>query len=245
MKKLTILLAVLTAATSCKKNITPSTEPVYFTSTTYQTLGTYDTTGKPGYLENNRDVISSNLQTFMSNTLPEHADLAKSHPEFFSSSAIGDIAVTEKSTVYLTYVSNGAALPNAFAFYTYQTNNPPKNPNDIKSITYAFPNVGFACPLKPGDKVKIGTFEPGISIGFVLMQSSWNSISKQLDNNAVHFCSNDVLNPETDPSKKRHAVIINYAPENKFLIGFEDLNRTDPYCDNDFNDVILYATITH
>ena len=85
----------------------------------------------------------------------------------------------------------------------------------------------------------------GTSIGFVLMQSAWSITTGTLDNNVVHFCSNDVLNPEVDPNLKKHAVLINYAPENKVLIGFEDIDRTEPKCDNDFNDVVVYATVAY
>ena len=77
-----------------------------------------------------------------------------------------------------------------------------------------------------------------------MLQGAWNSTSKTLDNKAVHFCSNDVLNPEVDPKLKKHAVLINYTPENKVLIGFEDVDRTRGDCDHDFNDVIVYATVT-
>jgi len=38
-------------------------------------------------------------------------------------------------------------------------------------------------------------------------------------------------------------VLLNYAPENKVLISFEDTDRTKPECDNDFNDVVIYCTV--
>ncbi|MES1226734.1 MAG: DUF4114 domain-containing protein, partial [Bacteroidota bacterium] len=94
-----------------------------------------------------------------------------------------------------------------------------------------------------GDKVKLGSFNPGTSIGFVLMQNAWDTTNATLNNKAVHFCSNDVLNPETDPAKKKHAVLIKYPPENIILVGFEDWDRSDSYCDNDFNDVMFYCTV--
>ena len=59
----------------------------------------------------------------------------------------------------------------------------------------------------------------------------------------MHFCSNDVLNPEINVNLKKHAVLIDYPAENKTLIGFEDLDRTIDLCDHDFNDVVLYATV--
>jgi hypothetical protein len=98
--------------------------------------------------------------------------------------------------------------------------------------------------LRAGDKIKIGRFQPGTSVGFVLLQKAWNTTTKVLNNKAVHFCSNDALNPEIDPKLKKHVVLINYPSENKVLIGFEDLDRTTSECDHDFNDVVLYATVT-
>ena len=76
------------------------------------------------------------------------------------------------------------------------------------------------------------------------MKNAWDPATKSLNNNVVHFCSYDILNPETDPSLKKHAVLMNYEIEGKVLIGFEDVDRTDPACDHDFNDVVVYATVT-
>jgi hypothetical protein len=77
-----------------------------------------------------------------------------------------------------------------------------------------------------------------------LLQKAWDTTTNILSNKVVHFCSNDVLNPEVDPNLKKHAVLINYPPENKVLIGFEDLDRTSQYCDHDFNDLVVYCTVT-
>ncbi|WP_299287435.1 DUF4114 domain-containing protein [uncultured Mucilaginibacter sp.] len=243
MKKLTPLFIALLMLGACKKTTVAPSVPVKFTSTSYTTLGTYDAAGEPSYLTT-KDVVSANLVSYLSSTLPEHTDLRNSHPELLSSSASVDIKITQKSNVAITFVSQGTGISDALGFYTYPTNNPPASAADIKTITYIFPSVGLNTPLQPGDKVNIGSFEAGTSIGFVLMQNGWSPTSKSVVNDAVHFCSNPVLNPEVDPNLKKHAVLINYTPENKVLIGFEDLDRTDPRCDNDFNDVVVYATIT-
>ncbi len=76
------------------------------------------------------------------------------------------------------------------------------------------------------------------------MKNAWNPSTKTINNTAVHFCSNDVLNPEYDQNLKKHAVLINYSVDNVVLIGFEDIDRTQNNCDHDFNDVVVYATIT-
>ncbi|GEO10480.1 DUF4114 domain-containing protein [Segetibacter aerophilus] len=239
MKIILSAFTVLIIALSCKK---PLTERVHFTSTSYQNLATFDNTGKPNNLEAS-DAISSNLLSFITTTLPENTNLATTNSDLLSSSAIGDIPILQRLDVSITFVSEGASKANAFAFYTYPTSSPPKGAKDIKTITYVFPNAGAGTTLQRGNKVKLGSFEPGISIGFVLIQGAWDANTKNLNNGAVHFCSNDVLNPEVDPRLKKHAVLINYPLENKVLIGFEDLDRTQG-SDNDFNDLVIYATVT-
>jgi len=237
-KRLLFLFGTVLTLIACKKDSAPKSP---FTETTYTTLGPYDNTGKPSGLLH--DVISDSLMTFITATLPEAQNLTLSHPEFFSSSAIADVAITQTSDVYVTFVKQGGIINSALAFYTYPSNQPPASAKEIKNIIYFFPNASGLTSLTPGDKVKIGKFDPGTSIGFVLMQNAWDTTKATLNNDAVHFCTNDVLNPETDAAKKKHAVIINYAPENKVLIGFEDWDRASPDCDNDFNDVIIYCTI--
>ncbi len=223
---------------ACKKD--PVTDPLNFTSTKYQTLG-YDASGKPNFLL--KDTISPNLLSFINTMLPDGLNLTISHSELFSTSAIADIKITHKSDIYITFVTETAANTNSIAYYFYPSNEPPASAKDIKLITYIFPSAGFNTPLIPGDKIKLGTFEPGNSLGFVLMQNAWDSSKEMPDNDAVHFCSTDALNPEVDPKLKKHAVLIDYVPENKIIVGFEDTNRTSPYCDNDFNDVTFYVTV--
>jgi hypothetical protein len=246
MKKLATIFITLLALSACKKvQTTPASVPVKFTSTTYANLGTIDASGKPTYLVPN-DAISTDLLSFINSTLVEGTNLQKTHPELLSNSAIADLKMTQKSDVYVTYVSTGPGtlFKNTIAFYTYPSNNAPTAANDIKTITYIFPNAGNETSLQSGNKVKIGTFDVGTSIGFVLLQNAWNSTTQSINTDAVHFCSNDALNPETNPALKKHAVLINYNPEKKVLIGFEDSDRTTVGVDNDFNDVVVYATVT-
>jgi len=242
MKGLLPLFVIVFIAVACKKEAV--TKPVSFTSTTYQSLGSYDTSGTPNYLVTPADVVSADMKAYIATTLIEKTDLRKTHPELLTTKAIADIAMTQTSDVAITYVSQVTSVSNALGFYTYPTTTPPVSAQDIEKITYVFPNMGSGTKLKAGDKVKIGRFDAGTSIGFVLLKDAWNTTTKTIDNNAVHFCSNDVLNPEVDPNLKKHAVLIDYTPENKVLIGFENTDRTDAKCDHDFNDVVIYATVT-
>ncbi|HEX8356224.1 MAG TPA: DUF4114 domain-containing protein [Segetibacter sp.] len=243
MKRFLPLIIALIAINACKKDVAPAIENVEFKTTTYQTLGAFDNAGRPFYLEP-ADVISSNLRSFASNTLPEFKDLRNSRPELLATSAVADIAITKSSEVFITYVSQGTENADALGFYTFPTNDPPDSVNDIKTITNVFPYLGEGSPINPGSKVRIGRFDAGISVGFVLMQGAWDKNAHKINNIVPHFLTNDKLNPEINAELKKHAVLVNYPSENKVLIGFEDIFRTDSHCDHDFNDVVVYATVT-
>ncbi|QEC57025.1 DUF4114 domain-containing protein [Flavisolibacter ginsenosidimutans] len=246
--KSTLFFAALAALVSCKKTEATSdgaqSKPVSFTDTFYENVCTWDASGRPDCLMA-PDTISAALFNFMNLTLPEGKDLRNTNPSLLSSNATADIALTQASDVYITFLYQATSSNNAFGYYTFPTGQAPKTASDIKKITYVFPNVKSNSPLQPGDKVKIGHFDAGTSIGLVLLQSAWQPAAKKPDNNAIHFCSNDALNPEVDANLKKHAVLVNYAAESKLLIGFEDADRATVSCDHDFNDVVLYATVVH
>lgn len=223
---------------SCKKELT---EVVLFPETEYDLLGAFDETGKP--LNLLKDSVSQHLTAFLDNILVDGRSLPKNEPDLFSSASIGDLAIAAKSDVFLTFVQQQAHNTNAIGYYTYPTGQPPTKPEDIEKITYCFASAGNSSPLKPGDKVRLGTFNSGTSIGFVLLSKAWDPRTAKLNNKVVHFCSNDALNPEKDPKLRKHAVLIPYPAENKVLIGFEDMDRTNPACDHDFDDVVLYTTV--
>lgn len=238
-KNYLLLFITILAFNACKKD--PVTKPVKFTTTKYDNLGTFDPYGTPQNMM--KDTIPSEMLSFIQTTLPDGKNLTLSHPEYFNNPAIADITIAKPSNVYITFVSGFSANSNSLAFYTYPTSQPPTSAKDIPLITYIFPNAGRLSGLVPGDKVLLGKFDVGTSIGFVLMENAWDTTKRTLNNNAVHFCSNDALNPEVDPKLKKHAVLINYSQDNKVLIGFEDRDRTRADCDNDFNDVVVYCTV--
>lgn len=234
------VIFILLMLNACKKD--PVTKPVNFTSTTYQNLAPYDSLGKPNNLL--KDTIPPAMLSFVDSILPDGVNLAINQPQLFTSTTSADIVITKPSDIFITFVSGGTGNSNSIAFYTYPTNHPPTSASDIKLITYVFPNAGHLTPLVAGNKAELGRFNVGTTIGFVLMQNAWDTTSRTLNNDAVHFCTTDALNPEVDPKLKRHAVLVDYAPTNQLLIGFDDTNRTSPNCDNDFNDTVIYCTIT-
>jgi hypothetical protein len=238
--RFTFVFSAAALVFACQKEAV--TKPVYFTETEYKVLAPYDSaTGRP--LNMLKDNVSSDMIAYINRMLPEKQDLRKTNPDLLNSNTTVDLSITRKSDVFITYVNTITFFRNAVGFYTYPTNTPPKDPKDIKKITYVFPHAGVGTKLAAGDKLKLGTFEPGVSIGLVLLRDAFNPTNGSLNNQAIHFCYNDILNPEVDPKLKKHVVLLPYQPENKILIGFENTDRTTKECDHDFNDLVLYATV--
>ncbi|QQL48906.1 LruC domain-containing protein [Mucilaginibacter ginkgonis] len=205
--------------------------------------------GKPAYLEATGDNVPASLLSYINASLPENVAVTTNHPEYISSSAVHTLNVTAKSDVYVTFVSEGADYQNTLAYYTYNTSNPPSSAGGgtllggIDKITYVFPNAsgyGSGGGLKSGDKVKLGNFAAGTTIAFVLIQNGWTGSG--VNTNATKFYSQDSFNPESSSSLRQHNVCLYDNVHNLFVLGFEDLNRQNGGSDNDFNDLVIYAT---
>lgn len=206
-------------------------------------LGKYDKNGVPNYLET-RDRISSELLSYINASLPESLPVPTYHPRFISDNAETTLNITEMADVWITFVHEGAGYTNALGFYAYPTGNPPQTTADISKVTMAFPNTSFKNSgggLTSGDKVKLGRFEPGTSIGFVLLANGWRPTTQVVEMGLRQVFSHNYLNPETEQTKQAHTVLL-YDDKNKlFLLGFEDLNRMEG-SDDDFNDAVFYVT---
>lgn len=205
-----------------------------------QALGTYNSYGVPDYLETS-DVISVKLLEFINASLPESKPVPTYHPAFLSDKSQTNLDIQETADVWLTFVHEGAGYKNTLGFYQYPTSTPPQSVSDIAEITIAFPNVSYQNSgggLKSGNKVHLGRFESGTSIGFVLFANGWNG---DITTGIRQVYSHEYLNPETDPTLQAHNVLLWDATNELFLLGFEDLNRMEG-SDDDFNDAIFYLT---
>ncbi|HWB26871.1 MAG TPA: LruC domain-containing protein [Chitinophagaceae bacterium] len=220
---------------------TPPVSNSFLPTTTYVSMGKTDSYGRPKYLETS-DVISSTLLSYINASLPEGVPLPTTHPQYLTSAATGTVNVTDKSDVWITFVSEGAGYYNSVGYYTYPTGNPPAKVSDISTVYIAFPNAslyGSGGTMRSGDKVKLGTFEAGTSIGFVLFANGWAG-SNQVNTDVQKYYSDPQYNPETSDTYKKHSVLLYDAADSLYLVGFEDLPR--PSGDQDFNDVVFYAT---
>jgi hypothetical protein len=207
--------------------------------------------GVPVYLEPTTDVISESLQSMINLSMQSRVSMVNTHPQYLATSAINVINVIAKSDLYVTFVSESSAYKNTLAYYTYKTNNPPtfvwggSDNNAMDQVIYILPNVTSNISnggLIRGNKVKLGSFSPGTSIGFVLIYNGWTGTG--VNSNNMKYYSQDNLNPETVNTLKRHSIMLYDDVDKIYLIGFEDLNRQSTVCDNDFDDVVFYVSST-
>lgn len=200
--------------------------------------------GRPVYLEATPDNIDASLLSYVNASLPEGKGLPTTHPEYLTTTAVPNLNIKTTGDVWITFVSEGASYMNTLGYYTYQTGNEPTSVYDIDDVTLVFPNasaLGSSGGLKSGDKVKLGRFAAGTSIGFVLIQNAWTGNGVSTGN--AKFYSDYKLNPESRTSNKKHSVMLYDDVHKLYLVGFEDINRENG-SDNDFNDLVFYASST-
>lgn len=215
------------------------------TQVNYQTMGTWNSQGVPNYLEAAGDVIDASFLSDINASLPEGQPLPNSHPMYFNSNLDFGLRLQDSADVWITFVHEGAGWKNTLGYYYYNENNPPQSVSDITTGTIVFPNVSFAGSgggLYAGDKVYLGAFPAGTVIHWFLIAQGWNSSNATVGNGVYTHYSESQFNIENSSSLQQHTVLLYDAQRELFLLGFEDINRELPNCDQDFNDAVFYAT---
>ena len=210
-----------------------------------QKLGTWTPAGVPNYLEPKNENITSTFLQDITASLPESKPLTSTHADYLKGEKPSTIGVSEKADVWVTFVHEGAGWQNSLGFYTFDPKNPPQKVEDIKNPTLIFPNVSFSGSgggLVSGNKVKIGTFDAGTSIGFFLLANAFSN--GNVGSGYYGQFSHSNLNPESNPDLRRHFVLLDDAKSDRILLSVEDVSRENKPigCDNDFNDAIFYVT---
>lgn len=207
-------------------------------------MGTFNNSGVPDYLEPVNDVVDQALLNDLNSTLPEYRPVPTYHPEFLVPNAPGNLDLIEQCDVWITYICEGAGWLNAIGFFTFNTNNPPTSAAQISEIKIIFPNMsnnGSGGGLYPGNKVYLGRYPAGQSLGWVIFAAGWNAGQHAVTNGNYQIYSIAALNPEPDVNLKKHTLLLNDINRLKFMFSFEDWRR-DQGSDQDFNDGILYVT---
>jgi len=213
--------------------------PVATRSFSYLDSVTYNSQGVPSPID--LIAVEPEVLARISTSLPEHQDVSTTHPEYVDESVESNFIFTEDVEVWITFVAEGASYRNAFGFYTYPVGSPPADPDSLDH-TIIFPNCsypGYGGALVSGSKIYLGNFTAGTVLGWFIVQNGWEE-SENVSDTAQRFYSDKQYNPEGSPDEE-HAVLLYDAEHELFVLGFEDVNRLDTNCDNDFNDAVFIA----
>jgi len=216
--------------------------PFKSTSAVFHPMGPYNSQGVPLYLEPVNDVIDTQFLDDINASFPERQPVPIHNPHYLDPNNEYDFKLLEASDVWVTFVHEGAGYKNVFGYYTYTIGSPPATPAAIDTIKIIFPNVSFQGSgggLISGNKVYLGQFAPNTALGWVLIADGF--VGGNITTGRGVYYSNPVLNPESDPNKRQHAVHLFDNGRDLFLLGFEDLNRMG-HSDDDFNDAMFYIT---
>ncbi len=208
-------------------------------------LGSWDANGKPNYLMPSRDNISQTFLNDVNVSLPERRPVPQFNPEYLANNKERNLILKEVCDVWVTFVAEGAGYTNSLMFFVYNKNNKPTNISQIDSFYHIFPNASFSGSggsMVSGDKVYIGRFGADTCIGFAIAANGWNGSNRTVGMGLNLYTTIKEINPESNPAKAEHVVLLYDNPTERFLIGFEDLVRSSGGSDDDFNDVIVYAT---
>jgi len=227
-----------------------NTPPIVRRESGFYILGDWSPNGRPYYLEDTDEVISADFLEDLNDVLPERRSLPQNNPDLLNKNEDANLHLQEDAEVFLTFVSEGAGPHNSLGYYTYPTNNPPQSARDLTDLTIIFPMVrDHGNMLDPGNTVQLfylnqetnsyeEEFPAGVSVGWFLIKQGW----PKLRGKGTYY-SNPTLNPEATPELRKHNVLLFDNQREQMLIAFEDLGR-DRRSDDDFNDVIFFATTT-
>lgn len=208
-----------------------------------KSMGTMNSLGVPDYLSTPNDVIDASFLTDINNALPEYKPVPTYHPQYLTQANQTNLVFQQAANVWITFVHEGAGYRNTLCYYKYDPAHPPLTPADIDTIFTVFPNTSYINSgggLVSGNKVKLGTFQPGMAIGWALIADGYNG--SRVATGLGTYYSDAACNPEVNASLKRHCILLNDVNRDKLLLSFEDINRENGGCDNDFNDAIFYVT---
>lgn len=202
----------------------------------------FDLFGRPRNLAPVDKIDFASLLKKINTALPEGQ---KAADKYIKSDLPTNLTINTTSDVWITFLHEGADYQNTLGYYTYPTNNPPKNAEEIDSVFLILPNASLKSGtgygnMLVGDKVKLGRFSAGTSIGFVLLQDAYKYWT--INTSGTKFYTDEALNPETSSTYKKHAVLLQDAAQKLFIVGFEDKTRgLRTASDDDFNDIVFYA----
>lgn len=214
-------------------------------------MGGYNGQGIPDFLENPDDVVPQSVLNIVNSSLPEGFPVPVYNPQYITDGVDANTESLTAADVWVTFVHQGAGYQNALGYYTYNSNSPPSSPDDISNYQIIYPNVSYAGSgggMNTGNKVYLGQFSAGTSIGYFLVPDGWDHNTQSVitdsgvnPNKHIKYSNKD-FNTYTTLNNRSHNVLLNDPVNQLLLLGFEDITR--PSGDKDFNDAIFYITAT-
>lgn len=178
--------------------------------------------------------------------LPERGGtpVPTAHPEFFSGEFSSNIHLVQQAHVQVTFVHEGAGFKNSFGYFTWTAETVPQSAADV-TLVPIFANTsyqGSGGGLQTGNTVQIGPFPPGTYVGFWVKANAWNSNTQTIGSGYWTHFTLPHLNTEVALNKRQHVAMFWHEETQKLIMGFEDINRETSWCDQDFNDLIFFAS---
>ena len=207
-------------------------------------MSTFNTQGVPNNLMAVNDPVSQTLLNDLNADLPEYKNESAYHPAWFTAQVPKNLDILASSDVFVTYITEGAGWMNSLGYFTYNTSQPPASASAIDTIHIIFPNLsnnGSGGGLYPGNKVHLGIFPAGKSIGWVVVPHGWNGKGTYVGPTSDVWYSIISFNT-TDPTMLNHMVLQRDVSRQQVLFTFEDQGAYQG-SDHDFNDGVLYLTI--
>ncbi len=207
-------------------------------------MSTYSTIGVPNNLLATNDPVSQTLLKDLNAALPEYRNEVTAHPEYFTANVLNTIDLVTPGDVYITYIAEGAGWTNSVGYFVFNTNQPPTLSSQIDTVHVIFPNMsntGSGGGLNPGNKVYLGRFPAGKSIGFVVVPHGWNGKGTYVGPTSDVWYSIPSFNT-SDPLMPKHLLLFNDTSRQQILFTFEDQGKYQG-SDQDCNDGICYLTI--
>ncbi|MEI6173474.1 MAG: LruC domain-containing protein [Bacteroidota bacterium] len=208
-------------------------------------MSTFNSQGVPNNLMPANDPVDQVLMNDINKALPEYRNEIVAHPEWFTGNPPNNIEILSLSDVYITYITEGAGWMNTLGFFTFNTSSPPATASAIDTIHIIFPNVsnaGSGGGLNPGNKIYLGKFPAGKSIGFALVPHGWNGSQTYVGPSNDVWYSIPAFNT-TDPLMLKHLFFFKDPSRQQVMFTLEDQGKYQG-ADLDCNDNVFYLTIS-
>ncbi|MBS1513129.1 MAG: LruC domain-containing protein [Bacteroidetes bacterium] len=206
-------------------------------------LGPFNNQGIPAYLSTPNDRIDPGLIGDVNKALPPNHSVPVHHPQYMNPANTTSLIMQQPSQVWVTFVHESSPTKNTLCYFKYPTGSAPTSISAIDTLYAVFPNTSFVNSnggLVSGNKVSLGSFSPGTSVGWALIIDGFSN--NHITNGQATYYSLSALNPETDTALRKHCLLLNDAGRQKLLLTFEDKNRMTG-SDDDFNDVVFTVTV--